>query len=861
MGDTLTDVNANNSLKRPDFNSPFYLHPSENATSTLLPVVFDGTSYRSWRRAVLRALSVKNKTGFINGKIVKPSFTDPSFMQWERCDDMVTSWILNSLSPELRDSLQYVNNAKELWEELEDRYDQTNGCKLYQLQKEINDLVQGTLDITGYCTKMKKLWEEMSAIDVNSQCSCVCTCGGKVKLYKAEQDRRLIHFLMGLNEMYTAVRGNILMMSTLPTMAQAFAILSQEERQREMKPLNHMALEYTSLNVSMLSQNNATNSSSYRGSTSRGNGSYNNTGSFNNNSTGNFNNTNTYRGNSNIGNRSNMFCEYCKRTEHVKDRCFKLHGYPSNTRNPRGRGKGSAANVHTSEGDGNKCEENFEQEKQMPVNLSKGQYEQLLNLLGNMHGGAESDYLNCVSSVAASLAGIFACHSSISRIGDMSCRCEKLTAGSWIIDSGASHHMTYTKHNLTNLKSLPYPFLITLPNGYKVKVTEFGDVCLNPTLILYKVLYIPSFKFNLISVYCLANQLKGVVSFNNGSCLLQGPSLKCPLALGKAKNSLYFFCPKCHILSANDDTGSQQKFQSVSLMNYCKGPSLPNAKQSHIINKKVCSTNKISNSAAHFSFNQDNEFLWHARLVHVPFVKMKDISTIPLKFSNKQPFTCTIYPMARQTRMLFPESVTTTSSIFELLHVDLWGPYNVPTHDGYHYFLTMVDDYSRATWTQLIRCKSNALCTIKAFISLIENQFHTKLKTIRSDNGLEFSSTEATCFFQEKGIVHQKSCPYTPQQNGVVERKHKYLLETARALLFQSKLPIKYWGECILTATYIINRLPSAYLHNKCPFTILYNQEPQYSHMRSFGCLCFPTTHKHQRTKFEPRATPHVFLG
>nr|XP_010315068.1 uncharacterized protein LOC104645378 [Solanum lycopersicum] len=102
-----------------------------------------------------------------------------------------------------------------------------------------------------------------------------------------------------------------------------------------------------------------------------------------------------------------MFCEYCKRTGHVKDRCYKLHGYPSNTRNPRGRGKGSAANVHTSEGDGNKCEENFEQGKQMPVNLSKGQYEQLLNLLGNMHGGAESDYLNSVSSGAASLAGPF----------------------------------------------------------------------------------------------------------------------------------------------------------------------------------------------------------------------------------------------------------------------------------------------------------------------------------------------------------------------------------------------------------------------------------------------------------------------
>lgn len=99
---------------------------------------------------------------------------------------MITSQILNSLSPDLPDSLHYVNNAQELWGELEERYDQTNGCKLYQLQKEINDLVQGTLDITGYYTKMKKLWEEMNTIDVNSQCNCVRACGGKTKLVKAE---------------------------------------------------------------------------------------------------------------------------------------------------------------------------------------------------------------------------------------------------------------------------------------------------------------------------------------------------------------------------------------------------------------------------------------------------------------------------------------------------------------------------------------------------------------------------------------------------------------------------------------------------------------------------------------------------
>ena len=107
--------------------------------------------------------------------------------------------------------------------------------------------------------------------------------------------------------------------------------------------------------------------------------------------------------------------------------------------------------------------------------------------------------------------------------------------------------------------------------------------------------------------------------------------------------------------------------------------------------------------------------------------------------------------------------------------------------------MTIVDDFSRSTWTQLLSTKSNALQTLKTFITMIENQFETTVKKVRTYNGLEFINIEATIFFKTKGIVHQKTCPYTPQQNGVVERKHKHLLETARALLFQSKLPVKYW--------------------------------------------------------------------
>ncbi|XP_060182435.1 uncharacterized protein LOC132612115 [Lycium barbarum] len=106
-----------------DASSPLYMHPLESAGAMLVPVQFNGIGYRSWRRGVLRALSVKNKLGFINGECKKPEFASPQHRQWERCDDIVTSWILNSLSKEIADSVEYVNDSTELWKELDDRYD------------------------------------------------------------------------------------------------------------------------------------------------------------------------------------------------------------------------------------------------------------------------------------------------------------------------------------------------------------------------------------------------------------------------------------------------------------------------------------------------------------------------------------------------------------------------------------------------------------------------------------------------------------------------------------------------------------------------------------------------------------------
>ena len=107
------------------------------------------------------------------------------------------------------------------------------------------------------------------------------------------------------------------------------------------------------------------------------------------------------------------------------------------------------------------------------------------------------------------------------------------------------------------------------------------------------------------------------------------------------------------------------------------------------------------------------------------------------------------------------------------------------------------------------------------FHKLVEVQFGKQIKRVRCDNGGEFTSNSMMCFYERNGILLETTCPHTPQQNGVVERKHRHLLETARALRFEAGLPKRFWGEYILTAAYIINRLPSKVIKNKTPYELV----------------------------------------
>lgn len=156
-----------------DNSHPYSLHPSDTPGMVLVNTPFDGKGYSGWRRSILISLSAKNKLGFIDEARPPPTLINPTFKLWNRCNYMVTSWLLNSLSKYIASSVLYSRTAKDLWSDLE-HVGQPNGAQLYQLQKELVDLTQVSNDIVEYFTKMKRLWNKLDTFNANMLCTCEC---------------------------------------------------------------------------------------------------------------------------------------------------------------------------------------------------------------------------------------------------------------------------------------------------------------------------------------------------------------------------------------------------------------------------------------------------------------------------------------------------------------------------------------------------------------------------------------------------------------------------------------------------------------------------------------------------------------
>ncbi|KAH9679435.1 retrotran gag 3 domain-containing protein [Citrus sinensis] len=289
-----------------DPSNPLFLHHSDHPGVILVSQPLTEDNYNTWSRAMIMALSAKNKIGFIDGSIKHPGDASAAESQhWNRCNDMVKSWLLNSISKEISLSVIYCKLASEIWADLKERLSQVNGPYIFQVEKEIHNLVQDTMSIATYYTKLKALWDELDAL-----CSIpTCSCGSMKAVIQYQQSHKTMKFLMGLNESYSATRGQILLMDPLPNVNKSYSLVLQDERQHAVSSNQTIAPEATELAAKM----NSRERKEYKDVEKRKDGK-----------------------------RERPKCDHCGWVGHTVDKCYHIHGFPPDHRNRKGNSKPSA---------------------------------------------------------------------------------------------------------------------------------------------------------------------------------------------------------------------------------------------------------------------------------------------------------------------------------------------------------------------------------------------------------------------------------------------------------------------------------------------------------------------------------------
>lgn len=256
--------------------------------------------------------------------------------------------------------------------------------------------------------------------------------------------------------------------------------------------------------------------------------------------------------------------------------------------------------------------------------------------------------------------------------------------------------------------------------------------------------------------------------------------------------------------------------------------------------------------------------IWHSRLGHVNYDTLFSLHKLGLlSFTALLPKreVCLSCQMAKSHKFPFELNYKRVADPLKLVYCDVWGSSPVESHDNYRYYIIFVDDHSRFSWLYPLTRKFNVYKAIEVFVTFVQTQLSCKINVFQSDGGTEFVNHRVQNLFDTNGTLHRLSCPYTPPQNARAERKHRHIVETGLAMLFNANLPSTFWVDAFVSAVHIINRLPTKVLNGKSPFEILYHRVPDYNTFRTFGCRLFPYLRHYSEHKLAPRSIPCVFIG
>ncbi|WVZ76069.1 LOW QUALITY PROTEIN: hypothetical protein U9M48_024071 [Paspalum notatum var. saurae] len=275
----------------------------------------------------------------------------------------------------------------------------------------------------------------------------------------------------------------------------------------------------------------------------------------------------------------------------------------------------------------------------------------------------------------------------------------------------------------------------------------------------------------------------------------------------------------------------------------------------------------VSGPARRLVASPSDIWKWHRRLGHLSFDLLVRLSSMGLirglpKLRAEKDLVC--HP-CRHGKMVaashIPVSQVMTSYPGELLHMDTVGPARVASVSGKWYVLVVVDDFSRFSWVFFMEFKDEAFGFVRDLVLRLRNESHKAMRAIRSDNGGEFRNYRFENFCRDLGLEHQFSSPYTPPQNGVVERKNRTLVEMARTMLDEHRTPRHFWAEAVNTACYIANRIFLRAFLGKTSYELRFGRQPSVKHLQAFDCRCFVLKKAGHLDKFESRCLDGIFLG
>ncbi|KAJ9550828.1 hypothetical protein OSB04_014873 [Centaurea solstitialis] len=388
---------------------------------------------------------------------------------------------------------------------------------------------------------------------------------------------------------------------------------------------------------------------------------------------------------------------------------------------------------------------------------------------------------------------------------------------SWWVDSGATCHVCKNLQWFKDFKPIEDGSLLKTGNVATEPIKGLGSVNLvftsGNSLLLCNVLYVPGIRKNLLS---------GIVLNNCG--------YKQVMESDK------------YILS---------KHGTFVGFGYLNGMFKLNLNIS-FVNNSVCMASTSSSN------NCGKSELWHARLGHVHYKRMKDMSKMSLipafELNGEKCKTCMLTKITRQP---FAKNIDRDTKVLELIHSDLCDFHSTPSLGNKKYVVTFIDDATRYCYVYLCHTKDEALEKFKIYKEEVELYHGVKIKTLRTDRGGEYYDP---VYFQSTGIIHQTTAPYTPQQNGISERKNRTLKEMVNSMLTYSGLSDGFWGEAMLTACYLLNRVPNK--RNKItPYELWHKKVPKLSYLRVWGCRAVVRLTDPKINNIGQRGIDCVFIG